>query len=1102
MPSAKSTSTDPAPASSPPTDERLPETLLDVLRQWALRQPAAPALLDPLGTVDYLHLLQHVEHIGRALRAQQLTRDSRIAVASASGPAMARLLLGVMAHAVCVPLDPALDAATATTLFQRLGLSALIVEGEGAAGLRDAAQRTGVIRLEARAGSLDDGPANGAEHRTDTPDPAVGLSPSGASTAYILASSGTTGRAKLVPRTQRSLFVALRVRARLSNMHETDVDINPMPLHHAMGFASLMCAVAAGATSVCLGRFDFAEFANWAVRTRATLLAASPVVLDELTAAAQAQPDALAGWRPALIASASSALRPAVLDALVAQFGARVIAHYGMTEASMNASGDLTDPQHRRGSIGRPALAEVRIVDPQGAALPANAVGEITLRGPGVVEGYLDDPEATAAAFVDGWFRTGDLGRLDSDGFLFLEGRLVEVINRGGAKVSAREVEQWLVDQPGVAHAVVFPVPHASLGEDVMAAVVPRPGEAVNARELRLVMLDAMPGYKVPSQIAVVDALPLGPTGKVRREGLATLLKDALQPARRAPATDNEHLAVALLSEMLRGAVVGMDDNFFSLGGHSLLAVRMLSRLEARSGRRIAPAEFMRDPSAAGVAALLDRAPVAPHHPAIEPYRDGHGRPPLFFAPGFDGHTHDVRQLIPFLDPRTGVFGLNTPETLTLGDDPIDAMAAECVTRMREVQPQGPYRIAGYSFGGVVAHAIACRLEAIGERVSLLFVIDSQAPLDRIPKPPRTLFDRLATAIARHAFKVYGGRTTLVRSWERPFVEVNMPGLGWEYLSRAGVAVFDVPTTHYGALFAQQTSHSGVLLARLIAAIDEAEQAGEGVEAVATMAPKPDLELEHEPLPQGFFEARSLAVAGRRADALRALTRLAPGSLPGWSLPWAQRLLRGMTVAAPATEADLFAALEAQVSSDPGRGAGRLSYEIGRGRFGAALSLLEPEQSPRMRPETRALARALVASRAGSVPQAQAELKQLERVIHDRPDMLATIVKASWARRPLPAISPAQQAALARCSPPVQAELSGWFCKMALRDGDWPAAVRHGIASVDGLPDVSAIYPSLIRALVKLGRADEATRRYQQAVERFPARWGFRELLDQALAGT
>lgn len=1069
-----------------------PETLLDVLRQWALRQPSAPALVDPLGTVDYSSLLQQVQHIGRALRAQQLTRDSRIAVASTSAPAMARLLLGVTTHAVCVPLDPALDAATASALFQRLGLSALVIDGEGADGLRDAAQRSGVRVLEARAGALVAGPANGL----DTTEDAGGLLPSGDSIAYILASSGTTGRAKLVPRIQRSLVFAMRERARLSDMDETDVDINVMPLYHAMGLVSLMFVLAAGASSVSLGRFDFAEFAGWAVRTRATMMAATPVVLDELTAAAQAQPDAIAGWRPAMIMSAASALKPAVLDALVSRFGARVLGAYGMTEASLNACGDLTDPQHRRGSTGRPALAEVRIIDFQGAALPANTLGEVTLRGPGVVDGYLDDPQATAAAFVDGWFRTGDLGRLDSDGFLFLEGRLVEIINRGGAKVSAREVEQWLVEQPGVARAVVFPVPHGSLGEDVMAAVVPLPGEAVNARELRLAMLDAMPGYKVPSQIAVVDDLPLGPSGKVRREGLAALLKDALQPARRAPATDNERLAAALMAEMLRGAVVGMDDNFFSLGGHSLLAVRMLAQLEARSGRRIAPAEFMRDPTAAGIAALLDRAPAARHHPAIEPYREGQGRPPLFFAPGYDGHTHDVRQLIPFLHQGTGVLGLNTPMELTLGDDPIDAMAGYCAARMREAQPRGPYRLAGYSFGGLLAHAIACRLEAAGDRVSLLFVIDSMAPLDRVPRPPRSRADRLATASARHAFQVYGGRTTLVRSWERPLVEVKMPGLGWEYLSAEGVAVYDVPTTHYGALFAQQTSHSGVLLARLIASIDE------GGAVAATPAPKPDLELEHQPLPQGFFEARRLVAAGLSAEALLVVTRLQAGSLPGWALRWARRLGRDVKPASAAAQAERTAALEATVSSDPRHGAGRFEYELGRGHFDHALALLAPQRSPQMRPETRAIARAMVAARAGSTDRARAEFLQLERMISNRPDMVATLVKALWGPQALRAVDAGRQAALARCSPPVQAELAGWFCRLALREGDWEAAVRHGSASVDGLPDVSEIYPLLIRALVRLGRTDEAERRHQQAVERFPSRWGFREQLDQALAAS
>ncbi len=556
------------------------------------------------------------------------------------------------------------------------------------------------------------------------------------------------------------------------------------------------------------------------------------------------------------------------------------------------------------------------------------------------------------------------------------------------------------------------------------------------------------------------------------------------------------------MSEMLHVDAVGLDDNFFSLGGHSLLAVRMLARLEQRSGRRVAPAEFMHDPSAAGIAALLERAPVAPRHPDIEPYREGRGRPPLFFAPGYDGHTHDVRQLIPFLDQRVGVLGLNTPEALALDDDPIDAMATACVARMREAQPSGPYRIAGYSFGGVVAHAIACRLEAVGEQVSLLFVIDSIAPLDRNPRPPRTMADRLAMATARHAFQVFSGRTTLVRSWERPFVELAMPGLGWEHLSAAGVAVFDVPTTHCGALFAQQTSHSGLLLAQLIAQIDDGGDGGDAQGAITATAPTPDLELGHDPLPPGYFEARRLVAAGRRADALQILHGLQPASLPGWALPWMQRLLRGTTPGAPPARATVPAALEAKVSSDPGRGTGRLAYEVNQGRFDAALALLVPQRTPRMRPETRALARAMVASRAGAEQRARAALMQLEQMIDNRPDMVATLVKAVWRRRSMRALGAARQAVLARCSPAVQAELSGWFCEMSLREGDWAAAVSHGSASVDGLPNVSATYPGLIFALVKLGRVDEAARRHQQAVERFPARWGFRELLDQALAGT
>jgi acyl-CoA synthetase (AMP-forming)/AMP-acid ligase II len=210
---------------------------------------------------------------------------------------------------------------------------------------------------------------------------------------------------------------------------------------------------------------------------------------------------------------------------LEAVFGCPVIESYGMTEASHQMTSNPLPPRPRRaGTVGPAAGPEVAILDEAGRPLPAGSVGEVVIRGPNVTAGYVANAAANASAFTDGWFRTGDQGVLDADGYLTITGRLKELINRGGEKISPREVDDLLMSHPAVAQAVTFALPHDKLGEEVAAAIVLREGKSATERELRDFVSARLADFKVPRKVVFLAEIPKGATGKLQRIGLAAKL--------------------------------------------------------------------------------------------------------------------------------------------------------------------------------------------------------------------------------------------------------------------------------------------------------------------------------------------------------------------------------------------------------------------------------------------------------------------------------------------------------------------------------------------------------------------------------------------------
>ena len=300
-----------------------------------------------------------------------------------------------------------------------------------------------------------------------------------------------------------------------------------LPLFHGHGLiATVLASLAAGASVVCTPGCDVNSFFAWLTAFQPTWYSAVPTMHQAILAQARHNRERVADCRLRFVRSASAPLPPRIFAELERTFETPVIECYGMTEIASSpiACNPLPPRQRKAGSVGIPVGLDVAIMDEGGALLPGGQTGQVVVRGASVMSGYDGDPMATEAAFAGDWFKTGDLGFFDDDGYLFLAGRTREIINRGGEKIAPREVDEVLLEHPAVAEAVTFAVPHATLGEDVASAVVLRPDAVATPKDIRQFAIGRIADFKVPRQVLIVSEIPKGPTGKVQRVGLAAKL--------------------------------------------------------------------------------------------------------------------------------------------------------------------------------------------------------------------------------------------------------------------------------------------------------------------------------------------------------------------------------------------------------------------------------------------------------------------------------------------------------------------------------------------------------------------------------------------------
>jgi acyl-CoA synthetase (AMP-forming)/AMP-acid ligase II len=465
--------------------------------------------------ITYGELRRQVAAVAEALAAAGINRGDRIGMALPNGLPNIVCFLAASEAGTAAPLNPGYKEDEFRFYLEDTKARVLLLPPEGLEEARRAAgasvpiltvemDATGTVRLGGVSGKRPIQPASPQD------------------VALVLHTSGSTGRPKRVPLSHTNLAISARNVAHSYQLGPEDVSLCVMPLFHVHGLvASTLATLATGGTVVVPTKFNPLSFWRVARDHGATWYSAVPTLHQLLLARADPAAGKPAGAENLrFIRSCSASLPPQVMHDLEAAFGAPVLEAYGMTEAAHQMASNPLPPAARKpGSVGPGTDVRISIMDAEGRHLPAGERGEVVIQGPNVIQGYENNPEANATSFVDGWFRTGDQGFLDADGYLTLVARIKELINRGGEKVSPRDIDEVLLTHPAVAEAVCFGVPHPTWGEEVAAAVVLR--ETISEADLLAYCRERLADFKRPKQIFVTDTIPRTATGKIQRRIVA-----------------------------------------------------------------------------------------------------------------------------------------------------------------------------------------------------------------------------------------------------------------------------------------------------------------------------------------------------------------------------------------------------------------------------------------------------------------------------------------------------------------------------------------------------------------------------------------------------
>ena len=573
----------PGPASVLP-----PATIGEVIDRWAHIAPGAPAIAArQRRDLSYGELAALTDGIARQLAHAGFRPDSRLAIVHRGGAEMLTTALAVVKRSIAVPINPEFSANEFGNYFDACGVDAVLVDADLDTPAREIARARGMRLIEILRGADD---AAAGQVTLDLPlieDRSVDVRARADDIAFVFGTSGTTIASKRVPLRHRHMVFRSESTATLHELTPDDRSFNQNRLFLCSGLSNSCTALYAGSCVLLpdeKGRFDLHAFIDGLKVLRPTWYVASYNFNVGVHRTLKDDASAVAGHNLRFIRVTSGHLDPAIVTDLERMFGVPVIEAYSSTESGRICGNPLPPGCRKPGSVGLPTLhSDVSIVDGKGHPVSQGEQGEVVVRGACVFDGYDGKSTANAEAFFDDWYRTGDVGVFDQDGYLHLVGRIKEMINRGGQKVSPVDVDEALIAHPEIADAAAFAVAHPTLGEVVGAAVVVKPHSTLQDRDIIDFLRDRLEPIKWPRTFVFVERIPRGSSGKVRRHEVARMF-EALDPTSRPGqgstagemATPTEARLAQLWKWLLQKDQVGPDDDFFLAGGDSLAATQLV----------------------------------------------------------------------------------------------------------------------------------------------------------------------------------------------------------------------------------------------------------------------------------------------------------------------------------------------------------------------------------------------------------------------------------------------------------------------------------------------------------------------------------------------
>ncbi len=462
--------------------------------------------------------------IGGQLRSLNLKNNDTVAFVSDNGPTAAITFLAVSSAAIAAPLNPKYSKPEFSYYLKDLNAKVLLVEDHKHFKAREAASE---LKLEviniARTNSNQlislskDGIELNAEEFKPNKTSDISL---------VLHTSGTTSKPKIVPLTVENIYSSAKNIASTLNLSNDDRYLNIMPLFHIHGLvAGILSTIVSRGTIICANGFDALSFYHLIEYFNPTWYSGVPTMHQMILSRSTRNQKIISASSIRFIRSSSASLPVKILHGLEKTFSCPVIEAYGMTEAAHQMTSNLLTPNGRKpGSVGVAAGPEVGVLTYTSKIVKKKGIGEVVIKGTNVFSGYKNNKEANKEGFIDGWFRTGDEGKIDKNGYLTITGRLKEIINRAGEKIMPKEIDEIILQHPDIEQAVAFSIPHNTLGEEVGLAIVLTDGVKMEENSVKRYFQDKIAKFKIPTRILFLDEIPKGSTGKLQRIGLATKL--------------------------------------------------------------------------------------------------------------------------------------------------------------------------------------------------------------------------------------------------------------------------------------------------------------------------------------------------------------------------------------------------------------------------------------------------------------------------------------------------------------------------------------------------------------------------------------------------